>query len=162
VVKAILACDNSGGVSKDGTIPWPKNKKDLGWFKKNTTNNVVVMGSKTWVDPLMPWPLPNRINVLATSRKDELPGADKYVYGDLNGELKALKEEYPSKTIWVIGGPNTIKQTLESIEEFYLSKIPGDYDCDGFLSLKDIETLFKKTWFEKHESVEFQIWKKIK
>ena len=120
------------------------------------------MGSKTWVDPLMPWPLPNRINVLATSRKDELPGADKYVYGDLNGELKALKEEYPSKTIWVIGGPNIIKQTLESIEEFYLSKIPGDYDCDGFLSLKDIETLFKKTWFEKHESVEFQIWKKIK
>jgi len=162
VVKAILACDNSGGVSRDGTIPWPKNKKDLGWFKKNTTNNVVVMGSKTWVDPLMPWPLPNRINVLATSRKDELPGADKYVYGDLNGELKALKEEYPGKTIWVIGGPNIIKQTLESIEEFYLSKIPGDYDCDGFLSLKDIETLFKKTWFEKHESVEFQIWKKIK
>lgn len=157
-----MACDNSGGVSKDGTIPWPKNKKDLGWFKKNTTNNVVVMGSKTWVDPLMPWPLPNRINVLATSRKDELPGADKYVYGDLNGELKALKEEYPSKTIWVIGGPNIIKQTLESIEEFYLSKIPGDYDCDCFLSLKDIETLFKKTWFEKHESVEFQIWKKIK
>ena len=157
-----MACDNSGGVSKDGTIPWPKNKKDLGWFKKNTTNNVVVMGSKTWVDPLMPWPLPNRINVLATSRKDELPGADKYVYGDLNGELKALKEEYPGKTIWVIGGPNIIKQTLESIEEFYLSKIPGDYDCDCFLSLKDIETLFKKTWFEKHESVEFQIWKKIK
>ena len=157
-----MACDNSGGVSKDGTIPWQKNKKDLGWFKKNTTNNVVVMGSKTWVDPLMPWPLPNRINVLATSRKDELPGADKYVYGDLNGELKALKEEYPSKTIWVIGGPNIIKQTLESIEEFYLSKIPGDYDCDGFLSLKDIEILFKKTWFEKHESVEFQIWKKIK
>jgi len=162
VVKAILACDNSGGVSRDGTIPWPKNKKDLGWFKKNTTNNVVVMGSNTWVDPLMPWPLPNRINVLATSRKDELPGADKYVYGDLNGELRALKEEYPSKTIWVIGGPNIIKQTLESIEEFYLSKIPGDYDCDGFLSLKDIEILFKKTWFEKHESVEFQIWKKIK
>ena len=157
-----MACDNSGGVSKDGTIPWPKNKKDIGWFKKNTTNNVVVMGSKTWVDPLMPWPLPNRLNVLATSRKDDLPGADKYVYGDLNGELKALKEEYPSKTIWVIGGPNIIKQTLESIEEFYLSKIPGDYDCDGFLSLKDIETLFKKTWFEKHESVEFQIWKKIK
>ena len=162
MIKAILACDKRGGVSKEGSIPWPKNTKDLSWFKKNTTNNVVVMGSNTWVDPLMPWPLPNRINVLATSRKDERRGADKYVYGDLNGELRALKEEYPSKTIWVIGGPNIIKQTLESIEEFYLSKIPGDYDCDGFLSLKDIETLFKKTWFEKHESVEFQIWKKIK
>ena len=79
MIKAILACDNSGGVSKDGTIPWPKNTKDLGWFKKNTINNVVVMGSKTWTDPLMPWPLPNRVNVLATTREKEFPGADKYL-----------------------------------------------------------------------------------
>jgi dihydrofolate reductase len=34
MIKAILACDESGGVSKNGTIPWPKNLKDLKWFKK--------------------------------------------------------------------------------------------------------------------------------
>ena len=151
-----------GGVSKDGTIPWPKNTKDLGWFKKNTTNNVVVMGSKTWTDPLMPWPLPNRINVLATTKEQKHPGADKYVCGDLEVELNKLKEEHPNKIIWVIGGPNIIEQTMDSIEEFYLSRIPGEYSCDGFLSLKAIESLFEKTWSEKHESVEFQIWKKIK
>lgn len=162
MIKAILACDNVGGVSKDGTIPWPKNTKDLGWFKRNTTNNVVVMGSKTWTDPLMPWPLPNRINVLATTKEQEHPGADRYVCGDLDVELNKLKEEHPNKIIWVIGGPNIIEQTLDSIEEFYLSRIPGEYSCDGFLSLKTIESLFEKTWSEKHESVEFQIWKKIK
>ena len=151
-----------GGVSKNGTIPWPKNTKDLGWFKKNTTNNVVVMGSKTWTDPLMPWPLPNRINVLATTKEQEHPGADRYVCGDLDVELNKLKEEHPNKIIWVIGGPNIIEQTMDSIEEFYLSRIPGEYSCDGFLSLKAIESLFEKTWSEKHESVEFQIWKKIK
>ena len=151
-----------GGVSKDGTIPWPKNTKDLGWFKKNTTNNVVVMGSKTWTDPLMPWPLPNRINVLATTKEQKHPGADRYVCGDLEVELNKLKEEHPNKSIWVIGGPNIIEQTMDSIEEFYLSRIPGEYSCDGFLSLKAIESLFEKTWSEKHESVEFQIWKKIK
>ena len=162
MIKAILACDNSGGVSKDGTIPWPKNIKDLGWFKKNTINNVVVMGSKTWTDPLMPWPLPNRVNILATTREKEFPGADKYISGDLNKKLKNLKKEYDNKTIWVIGGPNIVEQTIESVEEFYLSRIPGEYNCDGFLSLDKIETLFTKTWFENHESVEFQIWKKIK
>ena len=128
MIKAILACDNGGGVSKDGTIPWPKNTKDLGWFKKNTINNVVVMGSKTWTDPLMPWPLPNRVNVLATTREKEFPGADKYICGDLNKKLKNLKKEYDNKTIWVIGGPNIIEQTIESIEEFYLSRIPGKYN----------------------------------
>ena len=151
-----------GGVCKNGTIPWPKNTKDLGWFKKNTTNNVVVMGSKTWTDPLMPWPLPNRINVLATTKEQEHPGADRYVCGDLEVELNKLKEEHPNKIIWVIGGPNIIEQTMNSIEEFYLSRIPGEYSCDGFLSLNAIESLFEKTWSEKHESVEFQIWKKIK
>ena len=124
MIKAILACDNGGGVSKDGTIPWPKNTKDLGWFKKNTINNVVVMGSKTWTDPLMPWPLPNRVNVLATTREKEFPGADKYICGDLNKKLKTLRKEYDNKTIWVIGGPNIIEQTIGSIEEFYLSRIP--------------------------------------
>ena len=157
-----MACDNGGGVSKDGTIPWPKNTKDLGWFKKNTINNVVVMGSKTWTDPLMPWPLPNRVNILATTREKEFPGADKYICGDLNKKLKNLKKEYDNTTIGVLGGPNIIEQTIQSIEEFYLSRIPGKYNCDGFLSLDNIETLFTKIWFEKHDSVEFQIWKKNK
>ena len=99
MIRAILACDDLGGVSKEGSIPWPKNSKDLGWFKKNTTNNVVVMGSKTWVDPLMPWPLPNRVNVLATTRRENFPGADKYIEGNLKQEVLSLKNEYPQKTI---------------------------------------------------------------
>ena len=110
----------------------------------------------------MPWPLPNRVNVLATTREKEFPGADIYICGDLNKKLKTLRKEYDDKTIWVIGGPNIIEQTIGSIEEFYLSRIPGKYNCDGFLSLDNIETLFTKTWFEKHDSVEFQIWKKNK
>ena len=93
MIKAILACDDSGGVSKGGTIPWPKNSKDLGWFQKNTTNNVVVMGSKTWEDPLMPWPLPKRKNVLITTRKKDYPGADQYLSGDLNKKITTLSKE---------------------------------------------------------------------
>jgi dihydrofolate reductase len=80
------------------------------------------MGSKTWIDPLMPWPLPNRINILATSRKEEFPGADKYICGDLNAELKTLKKENADKTIWVIGGPNIIEQTIETIETKSIGK----------------------------------------
>ena len=162
MIKAILACDEEGGVSKEGSIPWPKNTKDLGWFKKNTINNVVVMGSKTWIDPLMPWPLPNRINVLATTKKEKFPGADKYIKGNLKKEVIKIKKDNKDKTIWIIGGPNIIEQTLGVVEEFYLSRIPGKYDCDGFLSLEKIENIFEKTWIEQHETVEFQIWKKKK
>ncbi len=160
MIKAILACDDLGGVSKGGTIPWPKNSKDLGWFQKNTTNNVVVMGSKTWEDPLMPWPLPKRKNVLITTRKEDYPGADKYLSGNLNKKITNLSKESAGTTIWIIGGPNIIKQTINILEEFYLSRIPGNYGCDTFLPTETIEKMFEKTWTEKHKTVEFQVWKK--
>ena len=127
MIKAILVCDSDGGVSRGGTIP--TKQKDLRWFKHD--RQCCGHGLKTWIDPLMPWPY-HRINVLATSKEREHPGADKYICGDLPSELKKLKEEYTNKTIWVIGGPNIIEQTIESIEEFYLSRILGSIITTAF------------------------------
>jgi dihydrofolate reductase len=160
MIKAILACDDEGGVSKDGTLPWPNNSTDLQWFKTNTAGHVVVMGSTTWDDPHMPRPLPKRTNVLVTTRKDNYPGADAYITGDLMHEIKLYAESNPGVITWIIGGPNIIEQTLGIIDEFYISRIPGKYDCDTHLPLKKIETLFEKTWSEEHPEVTFEIWKK--
>ena len=57
MIKGIMAVDEKGGISKGKSMPWPKNTEDLKWFKKNTLNQVVVMGSGTWADPFMPTPL---------------------------------------------------------------------------------------------------------
>ena len=162
MIKAILACDDAGGVSKDGTLPWPHNSTDLQWFKNNTAGHVVVMGSTTWDDPHMPRPLPKRTNVLVTTRKDDYPGADTYVSGDLISGLNLLKLNYPSLITWVIGGPNIVEQSLGVIDEFYLSRIPGEYECDTFLPLGKINALFERTWTEEHPGVTFEIWKKRK
>jgi dihydrofolate reductase len=162
MIKAILACDDNGGVSRDGTLPWPHNSTDLKWFKEHTAGHVVVMGSTTWKDPGMPRPLPKRINVLATNRPDEYSGADKYISGDLNKSIKDIAKEFPSLITWVIGGPKIIEQSLDCIDEFYLSRIPGDYQCDTRLSLDDIADRFTLNWQEAHPDVTFQIWKKIR
>jgi dihydrofolate reductase len=161
MIKAILACDDEGGVSRDGTLPWPKNTKDLQWFKENTLGHVVVMGSTTWKDPHMPRPLPRRINVLVTSQAGDYQDVIT-LNGNLIKELKRLEEEFPSLIIWVIGGPNIIEQSLGVVDEFYLSRIPGKYNCDTFLPLKKIETLFELSWEEQHLEVRFEIWKKRK
>jgi len=160
MIKAILACDDTGGVSKDGTLPWPNNSRDLKWFKDNTAGHVVVMGSTTWNDPHMPRPLPNRVNILATTRPSEYPGAHGYIKGNLNDTVLEVQEKYPGLITWVIGGPNIIEQTLGVIDEFYISRIPGDYNCDTHLPLKKIETLFDLTYEEGHPEVIFQIWRK--
>ena len=160
MIKAILACDDKGGVSKNGTLPWPHNSTDLKWFKDNTAGHIVIMGSTTWEDPGMPRPLPRRTNVLATSRPTDYPGADHYISGDLNLSVQRIAEEFPSLITWVIGGPKIIEQTLDVIDEFYISRIPGDHECDTFLPLDAIEDKFTLIWQEGHPEVLFQIWRK--
>jgi len=162
MIKAILACDDAGGVSKNGTLPWPHNTTDLQWFKNNTAGHVVVMGSTTWQDPHMPRPLPKRVNVLVTSRPSHWNRANHYISGDLNTSVTRIAEKYPSLITWVIGGPNIVEQTLGIIDEFYISRIPGIYNCDTHLPIKKIQTLFELDWEEEHPEVRFQIWKKRK
>ena len=160
MIKAILACDDKGGVSKNGTLPWPHNSRDLQWFKDNTAGHIVIMGSTTWEDPGMPRPLPKRRNYLATSRKEDYPGADGYIKGDINSAVIAIGEDNPDLNTWVIGGPNIIEQTLDCINEFYISRIPGDFDCDTHLPLDKIKEMFTLRSAEDHTEVRFEIWEK--
>ena len=160
MIKAILACDDTGGVSKNGTLPWPNNPTDLRWFKENTAGHIVVMGSTTWDDPHMPRPLPNRRNYLATSRPNDYPGAHGYIQGDINSAIVAIAKDNPGLITWIIGGPNIIEQTLGIIDEFYLSRITGDFDCDTHLPLKKIESLFKIKQESVLPDVTFQIMEK--
>jgi dihydrofolate reductase len=122
MIKAIMATDDHGGVSKGVSMPWPKNFNDLQWFKKNTLSQVVIMGSKTWEDPFMPAPLKNRTNVLVTKKdKSHYPGADIYISGDIVKEIINLEKNYLSKDIFIIGGPEIISQCFDIINEFYLT-----------------------------------------
>jgi len=158
-IKAILACDNQGGVSKNGTLPWPHNSTDLQWFKTHTLNGIVVMGSTTWKDPHMPRPLPNRHNVLVTSTPNQYPGAHEYVSEKLCGNLVEINLNRPEQ-MWIIGGPNIINQTLEIIDIFYISRIPGDYNCDTFLPLDKIYKMFELIYSGVKDGVTFEIWSK--
>lgn len=160
MIRAILACDDNGGVGKDGSMPWPHNSKDLKWFKENTAGHTVVMGSTTWESPQIPKPLPKRTNILVTSRKDQFPGAQHYITGDLKHEIGLYADDNPGVITWIIGGANIIEQTLGIIDEFYLSRIPGDYKCDTHLPLDKIEDMFTLDWQEAHQEVTFQIWRK--
>ena len=160
MIRAILACDDTGGVSRDGTLPWPNNPRDLRWFKDNTAGHVVIMGSTTWEDPHMPRPLPKRKNYLVTTRKDNFPGADGYISGELTSSVAKIAEDHPGLITWVIGGPNIIEQTLVVIDEFYLSRIPGDYDCDTHLPLDKIKEKFTMRSADDHPEVRFEVWEK--
>lgn len=159
-IKAILACDEEGGIARDGTLPWPNVPRDFQWFKDNTKGHVIIMGSATWKDDHMPSPLPLRKNVLITTNPDRYPGAAQYIQGDIAEQVKQVAAENSGLITWVIGGAKVIEQTLDVIDEFFISRIPGKFDCDTFLPLKDIEDKFTCTSVQEYPEVVFEIWKK--
>ena len=162
MIKAIMATDDHGGVSRGSSMPWPKNSNDLQWFKKNTLSQVVIMGSKTWEDPFMPTPLKNRTNILITTKnKSYYPGADKYISGNIVKEIINLEKFYINKDIFIIGGPEIINQCFELFKEFYLTRIYGNFNCEKFIDLNQLEKkmqLSKK--INSDETCHFEIWKK--
>ena len=162
MIKAIMATDDKGGVSKGKSMPWPKNSNDLQWFKKNTLNQVVVMGRLTWQDPFIPTPLKSRVNVLITNQNSTLyPGADYYLQGNLKVELKNLEIKFKDKNIFIIRGPEILNQVFSLVNEFYLTRIYGNYNCDKFISLVDIHNSMKiEQKIDCDETCHFEIWKK--
>ena len=162
MIKAIMAVDEKGGISKEGSMPWPKNSRDLQWFKKNTLNQVVVMGSKTWEDPFMPSPLKDRINILFTNKDNSVyQGADAYFSGDISKEILKLQKKYLDRDIFIIGGSDIIRQSFDLFKEFYLTRIYGNFDCDKFIDINKIKnsmTLMKK--IDCDQTCHFEIWKK--
>ena len=162
MIKAIMAVDEKGGISKGQSMPWPKNSIDLKWFKENTINNIVVMGRKTWDDPFMPTPLKSRINVLITNKNKELiEGADYYLSGNVNIEIQNIQSEYLNKDIFIIGGSEIINLTFNLIEQFYLTRIYGNYNCEKFIDVSLIENnlnMIKK--IDGDSTCHFEIWEK--
>ena len=162
MLKAIMAVDDNGGVSKSGSMPWPKNTVDLQWFKKNTLNQVVIMGRLTWIDSIIPTPLPNRINILVTNKSPSLfPGAHNYISGNLIVHITRIVDNYKSLGKWVIGGPKTIDQLFDLIDTFFITRIYGNFKCDKKLDLQKVQQnmrLDKK--IEGDKSCHFEIWKK--
>ena len=162
MIKAIMAVDDNGGISKGLSMPWPKNSKDLQWFKKNTLNQVIVMGSKTWEDPFMSTPLKDRENILITTKDNSFyPGANAYIKGNIVDEILNLEKQYLNKDIYIIGGPEIIKQTFDLFKEFYLTRIYGNFKCDKFIDINRISNtmrLIKK--IDCDNTCHFEIWRK--
>lgn len=144
MIKAIFAIDINGGMGNKGSLPWPYDAEDMRWFKSHTENQVVIMGSGTWLDPNMPSPLPNRINVVISSQNpDKFLGANHVIKtDDLNTALHEIELQYKDKSCWIIGGSKLLSTTRHLITDAYITHYQSEYTCDVTL---DITTWLKNT-----------------
>ncbi len=142
MIKAIFAVDVWGGMGYNGSLPWPHHSEDFKYFKEQTTNQVVVMGRRTWDDPKMPKPLPDRICYVATNRAVQKAAVLK---GDLTVEIKKLQSMYPHKDIWIIGGPDIILNCKDIIDQLHITHFKGQFRADVKMDMRRLLGTFRAT-----------------
>ena len=153
-IEAIVAVDQGFGLAKNGQIPW-KSKTDMNFFKETTTNNIIVMGSKTLLSLRNALPLPNRLNIVLTREPCVFTNDPKYK--DLNNILfldeqeldsflknpsqisqehnKYLKSDYK---IFIIGGEQIYSKYCSKCSTIWLTKIKANYKCDLIFSYHNV------------------------
>ena len=139
MIKAIFATDLQGGIGRNGSLPWPHDKEDLRHFREHTTGHIVVMGSNTWLDPMMPKPLPNRTNVVVTNQSVDLfrEHAEVVIGAELRPSLQVLENQNPGKIIWIIGGAKLLKSCHPYIKEIYLTTFCDNFNCDVTIDMNE-------------------------
>lgn len=139
MISAIVAVEKNQGIGFNGSMPWPHLKADMQWFKKITTNNVVIMGSNTWKS-LNYKPLPNRINVvLSKTHNYSGDNAADHTFSDPTSALTFCQVEYPDKEIFIIGGGKIYEFYLPMINKFYVTEIQDSFECDTFFNLTNVQ-----------------------
>lgn len=138
----IVACDENNAIGINGVMPWHI-REDMLFFKAKTTGNIVVMGRKTW-DGLPIKPLKNRDNYVISSNKDFCPEGAKVIHNI--DDIKSL--ETKDKKVFITGGGNVYKQTIEMCDEIFLTRV--------FKCFENTDTFFpnidKDRWILTYES----------
>lgn len=137
MISAIVSVDEKMGIGANGKLlaSYPE---DMKFFKAMTTGHVVVMGRKTW-DSLPIKPLPNRTNIVITSKPQQS--------NDINVEFITMEEfldnldylDTGDREIFIIGGASIYKQLLPYCQKIYMTLIPAVHEeADTFFPLPDI------------------------
>lgn len=118
----IAAMSLNGVIGSDNAIPW-NCPEDLKHFKDTTMGNVVIMGRKTF-ESMGSKPLPGRANIVITSKYIEGFQNNLYIVSDIKATMTlANRLAVPDKKIFIIGGGELYRQTIDIADKLIISHI---------------------------------------
>ena len=118
------------------------------------------MGRNTWDDPMMPNPLPNRVNFVVTNRKLNVIQA-RTINGDISQEVTEIKERFPDKKVFVIGGKSIYEATQNIVERVYLTRIKGAWFSDTRIDLEQYLLDFRLYSVRPGHNCTYETWNRI-
>lgn len=135
MIALVVAMSKNRVIGNKGTIPW-NIPGELKRFKELTTNNVVIMGRRTYED--IGRPLPNRENIIVSTTQT--------YQGDNIQTARSLQEAIElagNKDIYIGGGARLYEEALPLVDKMYITEVDLEVEGDTFFPIFD-ESLFVK------------------
>jgi dihydrofolate reductase len=140
-IGAIAAVSPEWVIGLEGTVPW-RHPGDMRRFKRVTENTTVIMGRLTW-ESMKKRPLPNRRNIVLTSR--ELPGVE--TFRDVKSALASS-----AGPVWFIGGARVYAEAMPYCDFIDITFVPDRIDSPNTVKFPPIdEALFEAGPILAHE-----------
>jgi dihydrofolate reductase len=161
MISIVVAVSENQVIGKDNRLLW-RLSNDMKFFKNLTMGGVLIMGRKTFES--IGKALPGRENIIITRQKDWT--ADQAIVTE-NIEDAMTKARATEKDIFIIGGGEIYKQTLDKAERIYLTRVHTQIEGDTFFPTLDesIWTLKNKQEYTADEKNEYahsvEIWERV-
>lgn len=128
-VRSIVALSRNGVIGKENTLPWPKFKSDMKFFKDTTMGNPIIMGANTWKS--LGKALPGRVNIVVSRTLRLETDENLRTFSTYADALAFAKRVSETGYVYVIGG----KQLYETadrhgVDEYFITQIDEDYEGD--------------------------------
>ncbi|WP_291651525.1 dihydrofolate reductase [Clostridium sp.] len=125
MISLIVAMDKNNGIGNKNKL-LAHISEDLRYFKRITDGNTIVMGYNTYMS-LPKRPLPNRRNIVLTTKDIKLDGAE--VVNSIEELLKLLNTE---EETFICGGDSIYKQMLPYADKLYITHIFDEFEADTY------------------------------
>jgi len=127
ILSLLVAASENNVIGKDNQLPWHL-PNDLKYFKNLTWGMPILMGRKTFES--IGKPLSGRKSIVITRNTDWQHEGVDVVHSIEDAILKA--ESFGVKEIFVIGGAEIFKTSLQKANRIYLTRIHHHFDGDVY------------------------------
>jgi dihydrofolate reductase len=142
-------------IGKNNSLIW-NIPEDMRHFKNTTKGQCVIMGRKTF-ESLGQKALPNRCNVVLTSKKELESTKDLYFFSSVEESISFVEKNVNCSKIFIIGGQELYESTINMIDTVIATEISKDFIGDKFYPAisKDFAEISRE-YFEE-EGFDFDI-----
>lgn len=117
-ISIIVAISDNNVIGINNTLPWHL-PVDLKFFKEKTAGHCILMGRKTFES--LKKPLPNRTNIVLTTKDDYHPEGCIIVRTIEEGIARA--KEINENELFIIGGAQLFKDTVSIADHIYITRV---------------------------------------